>query len=153
MFSTAVTQAPEAFLIRAFKHTANGEFFRVVERVGLDNLTKERQLIRSAREQFASDEEKEKKLSPLLFAGVLLEGAVISYESNLETGGIGARALGIGIQDEYRRDMVSVALRLISVQTGEVLIAVSSQKTILSTKVGMNVFKFLDVSYGVKVIC
>ena len=54
-FSTAVTQAPEAFLIRAFKHTAGGKFFRVVERVGLDDLTKERQLIRSTRKDFKED--------------------------------------------------------------------------------------------------
>jgi len=53
--------------------------------------------------------------------------------------------LGIGISDEYRKDMVTVALRLISVQTGEVLLAVSSQKTILSTKLSATVFKFLDV--------
>ena len=50
-----VTQAPEALLIRALKHAANGEFFTVVERVGLDNLTKERQLIRSTRENFEED--------------------------------------------------------------------------------------------------
>jgi curli production assembly/transport component CsgG len=53
--------------------------------------------------------------------------------------------LGIGISDEYRKDMVTVALRLISVQTGEVLIAVSSQKTILSTKISASVFMFLDM--------
>ena len=61
------------------------------------------------------------------------------------TGGIGARYLGIGIHDEYRRDMVTIGMRLISVQTGEVLLAVSTQKTILSTRVGINVFKFLDM--------
>ena len=58
LFSTAVTQAPEAFLIRAFKHTANGKFFRVVERVGLDDLTKERQLIRSTRKEFTTSTSK-----------------------------------------------------------------------------------------------
>ena len=58
LFSTAVTQAPQALLIRALKHTAGGKFFVVVERVGLDNLTKERQLIRSSRN------ENEKKLKP-----------------------------------------------------------------------------------------
>ena len=58
LFSTAITQQPNALLIRALKHAGDGKFFRVVERVGLDNLTKERQLIRSAREQFASEEEK-----------------------------------------------------------------------------------------------
>ena len=61
------------------------------------------------------------------------------------TGGIGARYLGVGIHDEYRRDMVSIGIRLISVQTGEVLMAVSTQKTILSTRIGINIFKFLDM--------
>ena len=56
LFSTALTQQPSALLIRALKHASNGEFFVVVERVGLDNLTKERQLIRSAREQFEKEE-------------------------------------------------------------------------------------------------
>ncbi len=55
-FSTAVTQAPYAYLIRALKHAGNGEFFEVVERVGLDNVTKERQLIRNTREQFEQDQ-------------------------------------------------------------------------------------------------
>ena len=80
LFSTAITQQPNALLIRALKHAGDGKFFRVVERVGLDNLTKERQLIRSAREQSANEEEKKKALRPLLFAGILIEGAVISYE-------------------------------------------------------------------------
>ena len=31
LFSTAITQAPEAFLIRALKHAGNVEFFQVVE--------------------------------------------------------------------------------------------------------------------------
>ena len=97
LFSTAITQQPNALLIRALKHAGKGQFFRVVERVGLDNLTKERQLIRSAREQFASEEEKKKQLAPLLFAGILIEGAVISYEANLESGGSGARYLVISI--------------------------------------------------------
>ena len=72
LFSTALTQAPQALLIRALKHTARGDFFIVVERVGLDNLTKERQLIRSTREA-----ENEKKLKPLLFAGVIIELSLI----------------------------------------------------------------------------
>ena len=55
LFSTAITQSPSTLLIRALKHAGDGQFFRVVERVGLDNLTKERQLIRSAREQFATE--------------------------------------------------------------------------------------------------
>ena len=92
LFSTAITQAPEAFLIRALKHASNGNFFTVVERVGLDNLTKERQLIRSTRQEFKEDN----KMKPLLFAGLIIEGGVISYEANNKSGGLGARYLGIG---------------------------------------------------------
>jgi len=145
LFSTAITQSPNTLLIRALKHAGNGEFFRVVERVGLDNLTKERQLIRSAREQFATEEEKKKQLSPLLFAGVLLEGAVISYDSNLTTGGMGARYLGIGTSIQYREDNITASLRMVSVATGEILIEVLSQKTIFSYGKSEDVFKFIEM--------
>jgi curli production assembly/transport component CsgG len=125
------------------KHAANGKFFRVVERVGLDNLVKERQLIRSAREQFAENEE-DKTIQPLLFAGVLLEGAVISYDTNLTSGGAGARLLGIGGSVQYREDTVSISLRMVSVATGEVLLEVTSQKTIFSYGKSNDVFKFFE---------
>ena len=144
LFSTAVTQAPYTLLIRALKHASNGEFFRVVERVGLDNLTKERQLIRSAREQFAKEGE-DKNVPPLLFAGVLLEGAVISYDSNLSTGGIGSRYLGISSSISYREDNITVSLRMVSVATGEILIEVLSQKTIFSYGKSEDVFRFIEM--------
>jgi len=144
LFSTAITQQPNALLIRALKHAGNGEFFTVVERVGLDNLTKERQLIRSAREQTLSDEEKKKALRPLLFAGVLIEGAVIAYETNLTTGGIGARYLGIGSSVQYREDSVTTTLRMVSVATGEILIEVMTEKTIFSYGKSEDVFRFIE---------
>ena len=144
LFSTAITQQPNALLIRALKHAGNGQFFRVVERVGLDNLTKERQLIRSAREQTASEDEKKKALRPLLFAGILIEGAVISYESNLESGGSGARYLGVGKSVQYREDNITVSLRMVSVATGEVLLEVLSQKTIFSYGKSEDIFRFIE---------
>jgi len=140
LFSTAVTQAPEALLIRALKHAANGEFFRVVERVGLDNLTKERQLIRSTRENFDED----KQLQPLLFAGLLIQGGVINYDTNVQSGGIGARYLGIGSSKQYREDVVTISLRLVSVSTGEVLIETLVSKSIVSTSVSQDVFRFIE---------
>ena len=146
LFSTAITQQPNALLIRALKHAGDGNFFRVVERVGLDNLTKERQLIRSAREQTASEEEKKKALRPLLFAGILIEGAVISYEANLESGGTGARYLGIGNSIQYREDNITVSLRMVSVATGEVLLEVLSQKTIFSYGKSEDVFRFIEAN-------
>ena len=146
LFSTAITQQPNALLIRALKHAGDGNFFRVVERVGLDNLTKERQLIRSAREQTASEEDKNKALRPLLFAGILIEGAVISYEANLESGGVGARYLGIGNSVQYREDNITVSLRMVSVATGEVLLEVLSQKTIFSYGKSEDVFRFIEAN-------
>ncbi len=140
LFSTAITQAPEAFLIRAFKHTANGEFFKVVERVGLDDLTKERQLIRSTRKEFKEDT----KMKPLLFAGLLVQGGVISYEANLQSGGIGARYLGIGNSKSYREDTVTISLRLVSVSTGEILTETLVFKSILSTSISQDIFRFIE---------
>ena len=52
--STAVTQGPDVWVISALKAVGNGDWFKVVERRGLDNLIKERQLIRSTRETIAS---------------------------------------------------------------------------------------------------
>ena len=141
MFSTAVTQAPEALLIRALKHASNGQFFRVVERVGLDNLTKERQLIRSTRENFEED----RKLQPLLFAGLIIQGGVLSYDTNIETGGLGARYLGIGNSTQYREDVVTISLRLVSVSTGEVLMETTVSKNILSTSVSQDFFRFIEM--------
>jgi curli production assembly/transport component CsgG len=143
LLSSAVTQGGDIWLIQALKKAGNGEWFQVIERMELDNLLKERQIIRNTRKLHEGD--KAEKIKPLLFAGVLLTGGIVGYDTNTSTGGMGVRYLGIGISDEYRKDMVTVALRLISVQTGEVLLAVSTQKTILSTKLSATVFKFLDV--------
>jgi len=140
LFSSAITQQPSALLIRTLKQVSDGKFFRVVERVGLDNLTKERQLIRSTREQLKQDN----ALLPLLFAGVLFEGAVVSYETNMVSGGVGARYLGVGSSEMYRTDKVTVSLRLVSVNTGEILIESSKSKTIYSHGRSQDVFKFIE---------
>ena len=65
-----------------------------------------------------------------------------AYDTNIESGGRGARTLGIGHQASYRRDVVTVSLRGISTLTGEVLLNVQSKKTILSVGSGFDVFKF-----------
>ena len=129
LLSSAVTQGGDIWLIQALKKAGKGEWFQVIERMELENLLKERQIIRNTRKNYDGDTAE--KIKPLLFAGVLLTGGIVGYDTNTSTGGMGVRYLGIGVSDEYRKDMVTVALRLISVQTGEVLLAVSSQKTIL----------------------
>lgn len=139
--SFAVTQGAEAMLIEALKDAGNGSWFTVVERVGLDNLTKERQIIRQARDSVNDP----KQLKPMLFAGIILEGAIVGYDSNILTGGAGARFLGIGPYTDYRQDVVTVTLRAVSVQTGEVLLSASTTKTIISTNYNVTYFRFLDL--------
>lgn len=139
-FSTAITQAPHAYLIRALKHASDGEFFTVVERVGLDNLTKERQLIRQTRTTFKV----EKEVLPLTFASLLFMGEVVGYESNARSGGMGARYLGIGSSKQYRSDTVTVSLRLVSVSKGTVLTEVTTTKSILSVGLSQDVFRFVS---------
>jgi curli production assembly/transport component CsgG len=141
--SSAVTQGSEVFLIKALQDAGKGKWFQVVERASLDNLVKERQLIRSQRELYEKDQAK--PLTPLTVAGIMLDGGVVGYDTNVGTGGIGARFLGIGANQEYRKDEVTVVIRLISINTGEILLSTGSSKTVLSTSAGANVFKFLDV--------
>ena len=143
LFSTAVSQGGETMLIDALKSAGNGKWFRVVERVGIDHLTRERQIVRTTREQYG--EEDKTGLAPLLFAGMILEGGIIGFDTNIETGGIGARYLGVGMQQAYRRDVVTVSLRAVSTLTGEILINVQTSKTILSIADGYDVFKFIDM--------
>jgi curli production assembly/transport component CsgG len=140
--SSAVTQGAEVFLIKALQDAGRGKWFQVVERSSLDNLVKERQLIRSQRELY--EKEQAKPLTPLLVAGIMLDGGIVGYDSNIGSGGIGARMLGIGAQQQYQKDEVTVVLRLISINTGEVLLSTVVSKTVLSTGAGANVFKFVD---------
>ena len=139
--STAVTQGSEVWLIKALQEVGGGKWFQVVERVGLDNLTKERQIIRQARESVGD----ERVLKPMLFAGVIIEGGIIGYDSNVLTGGAGVRYLGVGPSTEYRQDVVTITMRMTSTQTGEVLISTSVTKTIISSGSSMGVFKFFDM--------
>jgi curli production assembly/transport component CsgG len=143
-FSTAVTQGAEVFVIDALKSAGKGNWFRVVERNGLENLVKERQIIRSAREEFATNTDK-KKLQPLLFAGIIIDGGIVGYDTNIESGGRGARFLGIGSSVQYRRDSLVVSLRATSTLTGEILLNVQTKKSILSVGGGYDVFRFVDM--------
>ena len=142
VLSSAVTQGGEVFLIKALQDAGRGRWFQVVERVGLDDLIKERQLIRNQRETYEGKDAK--PLSPMLIAGVMVEGGIVGYDTNVQSGGEGAAMLGIGISQQYRTDIVTVVLRLVSVHTGEVLISAGATKTILSTGGSGNVLTFLD---------
>jgi len=142
--STAVSQGADVWVIQALMAAGHGDWFSVVERANLDNLTKERQLIRNTRELYDGSQATD-ALAPMLFAGLILEGGIVGYDTNITSGGAGARFLGLGANDQYRTDQVTVTLRLVAVQTGEILMSVSSTKTIASTSNGADVFRFLDL--------
>jgi curli production assembly/transport component CsgG len=139
--SSAVSQGSEVWVIKALADVGHGTWFQVVERGALDSIIKERQLIRNTRELHGDKD----VLDPMLFAGLIIEGGIVGYDTDVLSGGNGARLLGLGVQEEFRMDTITVAMRVISVQTGEVLLSVATEKTIASSRTGASVFKFLDM--------
>lgn len=143
--SRAVTQGASSMLVKALQDAGNRRWFTVVERERLDNLLRERQIIGEMRKRYLGEQEVDPNALPaLLFAGVLLEGGIVGYDTNTVTGGAGAAFLGIGARTEYRQDTVTVYLRAVSVRTGEVLATVTASKTIASQAIGANAFKFVS---------
>jgi len=140
--STAVTQGSYQLLIKALQDAGEGEWFKVVERTSLPSLLQERKLIRSTRQQVNG--EGAEPLPPLLFAGAYITGGIVGYDSDIKSGGVGARVLGIQAHKQWRQDVVTIILRLVNVQTGEVVVSITVEKTIISGETGGDVFKYLD---------
>lgn len=147
-YSTAVTQGGTSILIQALQEAGGGKWFTVLERESLTNLLNERKIIRQTRKQYAkmNDPRQIPPLPPLLYAPIILEGGIISYETNLLTGGFGAKYFGMGGSTEFRRDTVSIFLRAVSVKNGQVLKTVNTNKTILSAKMDFGVFRFISLT-------
>lgn len=154
--SRAITQGGSSILVKALQDAGNRQWFQIIEREHLDDLLRERSVIREMRANYLGENGvNPRALPPLLFAGILLEGGVISYDSNTKTGGLGARFLGIGGNTSYREDTVTVYLRAVSTKTGEVLVSVNSRKSIASVGIASNTFRYvgfqdlLEVDAGV----
>jgi curli production assembly/transport component CsgG len=142
--SRAVSQGGGSIVAKALQDAGRRQWFTIVERESLKNLLNERQIIREMRERYLGEQGVNPAALPaLLFAGVLVEGGVIGYDSNTVTGGAGAGLLGISARTEYRQDTVTVYLRAVSVRTGEVLTTVTASKTIASRSLGTNAFAFV----------
>lgn len=145
-YSTAVTQGGTSILIKALE---DSKWFAPIERENVSNLLNERQIIRSTRQEYnrknniAVDETG--NLPPLLFAGVLLEGGIISYDSNMITGGAGARYFGAGASTQYRQDIISIYLRAVSTSNGKILKTVYITKTVLSQAIDVSLFRYVKV--------
>ena len=148
-YSTAVTQGSTSMLIRALLEAGNGKWFKVLEREGLTDLLNERKIINQTRDAYLPTDpnksaDKKPNLPPMLYAPVLLEGGIVAYETNLLTGGVGARYFGIGGSTEFRRDTVTSMLRAVSVQNGEVLTHIDSRKTILSMQLDSGLYRYVS---------
>ena len=139
--SSAVTQGAENYLIKALQDVGDQRWFTVLERVGLENLIKERQMIRQMREQYQGRDAK--MLPPMMFAGIIMEGGIVGYDSNTLTGGSGVRLFGIGASTQYQSDTVTVTLRTVSVSTGEILTTVTVTKTVLSYMDKITLLRFV----------
>lgn len=141
-FSTAVSQGATTILIKALE---DSKWFTPIERENLGNLLNERNIIRSTRDEYRKNSNpNEPNLPPLLYAGVLLEGGIISYDSNIITGGLGARYFGVGGSTQYREDRITVYLRAVSTSSGKILKTVYVSKTILSQAVNASLFKYVN---------
>ncbi|MBW8326242.1 MAG: hypothetical protein K0M50_15860 [Prolixibacteraceae bacterium] len=140
-WSTAVTQGATTILIRALEESG---WFIPIERENMANLLNERKIIRTSRAQYeGGDESNNSLLPPLLFAGVILEGGIISYESNILTGGAGIRYFGADASGSYREDRVSIYIRAVSTANGKVLKTVYTTKSILSQEVSVGLFRYV----------
>ncbi len=143
-FSTAVTQGATSMLVKALEDSG---WFIPVEREGLANLLTERKIIRGTRENHNNNhghKENLPDLPPLLYASVAFEGGIIAYETNIVTGGLGARYFGIGGSGQIRKDKVTIYLRGVSIKNGRIINTVSTNKTILSREVDFGVYRFVS---------
>ncbi|WP_055435848.1 CsgG/HfaB family protein [Lacinutrix algicola] len=140
-FSTAVTQGATTILIKAL---GDSGWFIPVERENFNNLSTERNIIRNTKQQYVKGlNPNEPPLPPLLYAGLMLEGGIISYDTNIVTGGAGARYFGVGGSAKYRQDRITVYLRAVSTSSGEILKTIYVSKTILSQAVDVSLFRFV----------
>jgi curli production assembly/transport component CsgG len=146
-YSSAVTRGGYSILVKALLDSGEGKWFMLAERGALKNLLQERQIIKLARVEYnaLNTDRKLPDLPPMLYGGTLIEGGIISYDSNVMSGGIGATYLGIGGATQYRRDLVTVYLRAVSIETGRVLLSVQSSKTIYSVSLDGTFMRYLTV--------
>jgi curli production assembly/transport component CsgG len=142
--SRSVTQGATSILIKALQDAGSGRWFTVIERERLDNLLKERRIISDMRMRYLGETAvNPDALPPLLFAGVLIDGGIIGYDSNTKTGGAGANYFGLGGDVSYSEDTVTVYLRGTSVKTGQVLLSVTASKKILSYGLEANMYRYV----------
>lgn len=142
--SKAVTQGSTSILIKALQDVSLGRWFTVVERERIDNLLKERAIVTQMRATYLGEKRvNAKTLPPLLYAGIIFEGGIIGFDTNTQTGGAGARLLGIGADVKYQLHTITIYLRAVSTKSGQVLASVTTHKTIASIGIQGGAFKYI----------
>lgn len=139
-FSTAVTQGSTSILIKALEDSG---WFKPIERENFQNLSTERSIISNTQKEYLKTNPNEPSLPPLLYAGLILEGGIVSYDTNIVTGGVGARYFGVGGSAQYRQDRITIYLRAVSTNNGEILKTIYVSKTILSQALDASFFRFV----------
>lgn len=142
--SKAVTQGGSAILIKALQDAGERRWFAVLDRAMLENLLKERQIVTEMRRIYRNEDQiSAAALPPLRHAGIILDGGIIGYDTNTKTGGLGARYLGIGGETKWQQDTITVTLRAVSTNTGEVLSSVTVHKMVASVGLQGGVFRYV----------
>jgi curli production assembly/transport component CsgG len=138
--SSAIPQGLSSMLVQELLTSGGGKWFRVVERETIPTILNERKVV------VAALPDVEEPLQPLLLPGILITGGAISYDRKVSQKFLGLGFASINGQKRIYSDRVSVALRAVSVQTGEVLESVYVSKEVLSQMNSINVLNVVNNS-------
>jgi curli production assembly/transport component CsgG len=138
--SSAIPQGLSSMLVQELMNSGDGKWFRVVERETIPTILNERKVV------VAAMPDVENPLQPLLLPGIIITGGAISYDRKVSQQFLGIGFASINGQKKIYSDRVSVALRAVSVQTGEVLESVYVSKEVLSQMNSINVLKVVNNS-------
>jgi curli production assembly/transport component CsgG len=138
--SSAIPQGLSSMLVQELMASGDGKWFRVVERETIPTILNERKVV------VAALPDVEEPLQPLLLPGILITGGAISYDRKVSQKFLGLGFASLNGQKKIYSDRVSVALRAVSVQTGEVLESVYVSKEVLSQMNSINVLNVVNTS-------
>jgi curli production assembly/transport component CsgG len=138
--SSAIPQGLSSMLVQELMASGDGKWFRVVERETIPTILNERKVV------VAALPDVEEPLQPLLLPGILITGGAISYDRKVSQKFLGLGFAALNGQKKIYSDRVSVALRAVSVQTGEVLESVYVSKEVLSQMNSINVLNVVNTS-------
>jgi curli production assembly/transport component CsgG len=139
--SSAIPQGLSSMLVQELLTSGDGKWFRVVERETITTILNERQVVVAA-----LGPDVEEPLQPLLLPGILITGGAVSYDRKVTQRFTGFGFASVNGRNEIYSDNVTVVLRAVSVQTGEVLESVYVSKEVLSQRNSINVLNIVNNS-------